>query len=124
MVRVWFRTLSGATMGARVPEACTGADLCGVLGRALGEPQPCGVRLFADGRCIAATDVVRPRADQAFLAVLSVTSLVGDVLGRRPAPAGVPAACAPRAPPWYPRWPPRMLRAPRCCWPPCCCCCC
>lgn len=94
MVRVWFRTLSGATMGARVPEACTGADLCGVLGRALGEPQPCGVRLFADGRCIAATDVVRPRADQAFLAVLSVTSLVGDVLGRRPAPAGVPFVAA------------------------------
>lgn len=82
MVFVWFRTLNGAVAHANVPELCTGRDLRRALGQAIGEPVPCGVRLFAGGERVADTAIVRPQPDEAFLAVLSVPCILADILGR------------------------------------------
>ena len=82
MVSVWFRTIDGAVAHAQVPAVCTGGDLRRVLGELIGEPLPCGLRLFTGGARVAESDTVRPQPDQAFLAVLSVPCILADVLGR------------------------------------------
>ena len=75
MVFVWFRTLNGAVAHANVPELCTGRDLRRALGQAIGEPVPCGVRLFAGGEFEARAPPDRPGAPRAFHCAKSPQSM-------------------------------------------------